>query len=120
LIDWLTDRLPVKSAIFLTHGEEEALSAMREGLEAKGVDPERIVIPQLDDVVDLSAGHTAIRFKKKVKRLAPEAVRGPDWHNDLAEFSLRLREKMETAADDRSRHKIMRRVIRALEDSKRE
>ena len=120
LIDWLTDRLPVKSAIFLTHGEEEALAAMRDGLQAKGVDPERIVIPQLDDAVDLAAGHAAIRFKKKVKRLAPEAVRGPDWHNDLAEFSLRLREKMETAADDRSRRKIMRRVIRALEDPKRE
>lgn len=120
LIDWLTDRLPVKSAIFLTHGEEKALSAMRDGLQAKGVDPDRIVIPQLDDAVDLSVGHAAIQFKKKARRLAPEAVRGPDWHNDLAEFSLRLRETMETAADDRSRRTIMRRVFRALEDSERQ
>ena len=119
LINWLMDRMPVKSGIFLTHGEEEALSAMRAGLEAKGVEPERIVIPQLDDAVDLSAGHAAIKFKKKARRLTPEAVRGPDWHNDLAEFTLRLREKMEAAADDRSRRKIIRRVVRALDDPKR-
>jgi len=119
LINWLMDRMPVKSGIFLTHGEEEALSAMRAGLEAKGVEPERIVIPRLDDAVDLSAGHAAIKFKKKARRLTPEAVRGPDWHNDLAEFTLRLREKMEAAADDRSRRKIIRRVVRALDDPKR-
>ncbi|MEP6148031.1 MAG: MBL fold metallo-hydrolase RNA specificity domain-containing protein, partial [Nisaea sp.] len=120
LVDWLTDRLPVKSAIFLTHGEEEALAAMRDGLKAKGVDPELIVIPQLDDAVDLSADQVAIRLKRKAVRLAPEAARGLDWHNDLAEFSLLLREKMETAADDRSRRKIMRRVARALDATERE
>jgi metallo-beta-lactamase family protein len=115
LVDWLTDRLPVKSGIFLTHGEEEALAAMRDALQAKGVEPERILIPKLDDVVDLSGGRAVFRQKQAVRRLTPEAVRGPDWHNELAEFSLRLRAELEAAADEKSRKKIMRRVMRALE-----
>ncbi|WP_420403559.1 MBL fold metallo-hydrolase [Nisaea sp.] len=119
LVDWLTERLPVKSGIFLTHGEEEALAAMRDALVAKGVEPERIVIPKLDDVVDLSGGRAKIRQKQAVRRLSPEAVRGPDWHNELAEFSLRLRAELEAAADEKSRRKIMRRVMRALEGVER-
>jgi metallo-beta-lactamase family protein len=84
-------------------------------LAATGVPAERIVIPQLDDVVDLSAGESKVQFRPMPHRLPQESLRGPDWHNDLAAFSLSLRERLEQAADDKARGVILRRVIRALE-----
>lgn len=118
LLDWLKGRQPVKGAIFLTHGEEEALEALRDGLVAGGVPEERVVIPQLDDVVDLSAGEGRLQFRPMPHRLARESLRGRDWHNDLAEFSLDLRERLDLAADDRARGVILRRVMRALESDR--
>lgn len=117
LLAWVKARLPVKGAIFLTHGEEAALEALRSGLEAEGVAPERIVVPQLDDVVDLSAGEGRIDFRAVPHRLPVESLRGLDWHNDLAEFSLDLRERLEQAADDKARGVILRRLKRALEEN---
>lgn len=116
LLAWLKARLPVKSAIFLTHGEEEALNALRDGLEAAGVPGERIIVPQLDDVVDLSAGEARVAFRPVPHRLPRELLRGRDWHNELAAFSLDLRERLEKAADDKARGVILRRVMRALEE----
>lgn len=115
LLDWLQARLPVKSAIFLTHGEEQGLDALREGLEGVGVPPERIIIPQLDDVVDLLAGESKVQFRPVPHRLPRESLRGLDWHNDLAQFSLSLRDRLDEAADDKARRVILRRVLRALE-----
>jgi metallo-beta-lactamase family protein len=115
LVEWVKQRLPVKSAIFLTHGEEESLEALRDGLEKEGVPPERIIVPQLDDVVDLLADESEVKFRPVPHRLTREHLRGRDWHNELAEFSLDLRERLEQAADDKARGVILRRLVRALE-----
>ncbi|WP_422368273.1 MBL fold metallo-hydrolase RNA specificity domain-containing protein [Pelagibius sp.] len=119
LLDWLNARLPVKGAIFLTHGEEAGLAALRDGLEAAGVPSERIIIPQLDDVVDLLAGESRVRFRPVPHRLPAESLRGLDWHNDLAAFSINLRDKLDEAADDKARRVILRRVVRALEGKRK-
>jgi len=116
LLAWLRARLPVKGAIFLTHGEDDALNALREALAGNGVPLERIVIPQLDDVVDLAGGGSQVEFRPVPHRLSRESLRGGDWHNDLAAFSLNLRERLENAADDKARGIILRRVKRALEE----
>ncbi len=116
LLDWVKERLPVKSAIFLTHGEEAALEALRQGLEGAGVPEERIIVPQLDDVVDLLAGESKVAFRPVPHRLPRESLRGLDWHNELAEFSLDLRDRLEAAADEKARRVILRRVVRALEE----
>jgi metallo-beta-lactamase family protein len=118
LLDWVKARLPVKGAIFLTHGEEEALDALRSDIEAAGVPGDRIIMPRLDDVVDLSAGKSRVEFRPVPHRLPGDSLRGVDWHNDLAEFTLDLRERLEAAADDKARGVILRQVIRAL-DGKR-
>lgn len=115
LIKWVKARLPVKSAIFLTHGEEKSLAALRQDLVDTGVPADRIVVPQLDDVIDLTDGDGKVRFRKKPRRLTHEVVRELDWHNDLADFTLRLREALDAAADDKRRKTILRRVKRALE-----
>jgi len=93
-----------------------ALAALRAGLEVAGVPGERLIVPQLDDVIDLSAGEGGVSFRPAPHRLASGSLRGLDWHNDLAEFSLDLRDRLERAADDKARGVILRRLKRALED----
>ena len=47
-------------------------------------------------------------------RLPQAEVVDLDWHNDLAQFSLDLREALESKADERRRRILMRRLQRAL------
>ena len=118
LVDWMKARMPVKGAVFLTHGEEDTLSALRDDLKTLGVPAKRLIIPQLDDTVDLLAGESRVHFRPVPRRLPPESVGGLDWHNDLAKFSLSLRAALEAAAGNKARNAILRRVTRALGASK--
>jgi metallo-beta-lactamase family protein len=114
LLAWMAARMPIKNVAFLTHGEENALSALREGLIDAGIPPKQVIVPKLDDEVDfLSRGGRILR-KGAARRLAPEAVSVPDWHNELAQFSLDLRERLENCADEKSRKAVLRRLNRAL------
>lgn len=117
LVAWMRERLPVKRATFLTHGEGDALTALRDRLIDSGLEPDRVVIPRLDDDIDLMKA--AIRPRRAPRRLAPETVGHPDWHNELAQLTLDLRAALDGAADGKSRHAILRRVRRALKDSRR-
>ncbi len=65
---------------------------------------------------DLLAGESKVAFRPVPHRLPRESLRGLDWHNELAEFSLDLRDRLEAAADDKARRVILRRVVRALEE----
>ena len=115
LVAWMEERLPVMRATFLTHGEEGALTALRERLIAIGLEPDRVVIPRLDDEIDLMTGVTRPATAPS-RRLAPEAVGRPDWHNELAQFTLDLRAALDRAAGAKARRAILRRVKRALEE----
>lgn len=115
LLAWLLARQPVKGAMFLSHGEESGLTALRDGLVAAGVADDRVIVPRLDDEVDLIGDGAGLRPHAAPRRLPPEAVGRPDWHNELAQFSLDLRERLEQAADNRTRRTIMRRVAQALD-----
>ncbi len=117
LVDWIRERRPIARSVILTHGEDAALAGLRDGLAAAGIDGEHIRIPELDEEIDLVRGLSSTTDKRKVRRrVPPEAVRGTDWHNDLAQFSLDLRDVLEDAADEKSRAVILRRVRRALEE----
>ncbi|MEZ5894556.1 MAG: MBL fold metallo-hydrolase [Parvularculaceae bacterium] len=113
LFNWMMARKPVTRAVFLTHGETEGLEALRDRLVAAGFDADRVIIPHLDDEVDL-LGRDGIARRVGPRRLRHEAVAALDWHNDLARLSLDIREALEGAADERSRNVILRRLRRAL------
>lgn len=114
LVEWLLDRRPIRQAIFLTHGEREAIDGFRKRLIARAFDPDLIAAPQLDDVFTLRKDG----WKKSVgvePRIAPSQVGRLDWHNDLAQLMLDIRGELDKAADEKSRAKIIRRLRRALE-----
>lgn len=116
LLAWMTARSPIKRATYLTHGEEEGLSALRGGLIEAGASENQVIIPQLDDEVDLLDDGAGILLQRAPRRLAPEAVSRPDWHNDLAQFSLDLRQALDGSADDKTRKTVLRRLRRVLEE----
>lgn len=113
LFDWMMARKPVTRGIFLTHGETEGLTMLRDRLLDAGFDAERLIIPSLDDEVDL-LGRAGIAERAGPRRLVQAQVAGLDWHNDLAQLSLDIREALEAAADERARNVILRRLRRAL------
>lgn len=119
LVDWALERRPVKRRVILTHGEDTALQGLAGRLGERGIDGDLIHIPEIDEEMDLVRGLSATTDKRKLhRRAAPEAVKGQDWHNDLAQFSLDLRDALEAAADEKTRAVILRRVRRALADKR--
>lgn len=113
LIAWVQARAPVRRDVFLTHGEETGLNGLRDRLN--GLIPhDRIFMPKLDDAFRLtSKGCLQIELNEP-RRLKPEKIARLDWHNDLTKLLLDVTETVDTAADDRGRATIIRRIRRAL------
>jgi len=116
LLAWMKERRPVKRAVYLTHGEEAGLTALRDGLIGAGIPASQVIIPQLDDEIDLLRDGAKIMVQRVARRLAPETVTYPDWHNDLAQFTLDLRERLEKCVGEKARKVVLRRLRRALDD----
>jgi len=117
IVEWVKERLPAKRAIFLTHGEESALTSLKEALTAAGCDPARVLIPRLDDRIELSDGDDGPRPKPVTRRLPPEAVGRPDWHNDYAALALDLQHRLNELGDDAGRRRLLKRVRDALQET---
>ncbi|WP_020400367.1 MBL fold metallo-hydrolase [Kordiimonas gwangyangensis] len=117
ILAWIRERLPVRRALFLTHGNPEALSAMREALLVERFPEDLLIIPALDDDYDLDGVGARPKRTGLIKRLPPEAVCASDWHNDLAELTLNLRARLEAAGSDKERRQILGDLERALNRS---
>ncbi|AXS39331.1 MBL fold metallo-hydrolase [Breoghania sp. L-A4] len=114
LIDWIEERAPIHRALYLTHGDAESSEALREALVARGSARDTVIVPGIDDEVDLlGAGR---RPHAVARRIAPEAGSRLDWHNDAAQLLIDIREALDKAADEKARGVVIRRLRRALED----
>jgi len=114
LARWVASRRPIQRGVFLVHGEEPALTGLTGRIAERTVPAAKVFEPLLDDVYELTtAAPTPIDVSHR-RRLSPEAVVNLDWHNDMSKLILDLNDRMEAAADDRSRGVIIRRLRRAL------
>lgn len=112
---WLADRLPVRRGVFLVHGEEPALDALRSALGApsgSGV----AIIPDLDDIYELD-GEKPVLTADQERRMAQSIPGQRDWHNELAALQLDINEALDKAADRKARAVIIRRLRRALDEA---
>ena len=111
---WLAARMPVRRGLFLVHGEDEALSAMR-ARAARLVGAEKIFVPHLDSAFALGAeGASDISPSMPLPRLDPQAAGHRDWNNDYQTLIQDLQAELHKAADDKRRREIVRRIRRAL------
>jgi metallo-beta-lactamase family protein len=113
LVSWVASRLPVRSAVFLTHGEETGLAGLRDRLSSTFAS-DRIVLPLIDDAYELGPASARQVDLNRPRRLKPEKVARLDWHNDLSKLLIEVTDQVNTAADERSRAAIIRRLRRAL------
>jgi metallo-beta-lactamase family protein len=114
LVSWVAGRSPVRGTIFLTHGEEAGLAGLRDRLSSTFAF-DRIVLPLIDDAYELGPSGARQVDLNRPRRLKPEKVARLDWHNDLSKLLIEVTDQVNTAADERSRAAIIRRLRRALE-----
>ncbi|WP_429925500.1 MBL fold metallo-hydrolase (plasmid) [Agrobacterium vitis] len=116
LVAWLSARLPVRKAVFLVHGERQALAALRQRFATTDQNF-KVVEPTLDETYGLDAdAPTTITDTMAAPRLDPPQLGRTDWHNDFQSFVLDLQDQLGKAADQKARGVIMRRVQRALQN----
>lgn len=115
LARWIAGRRPIDRAVFLVHGEEPALAGLSQRIAERIVPAAGLFVPILDDIYELATPAPTPLGGPQRRRLAPEAVVSLDWHNDMSKLILDINERIESAADDRSRGVIVRRLRRALE-----
>jgi metallo-beta-lactamase family protein len=113
---WIAARRPIECGLFLVHGEEEAIAGLAASVAGRIIPAARIYQPILDDIYELSTAEPRVVDTDHRRRLAPDAVTHLDWHNDMSSLVLDINDRIETAADDRARGVIIRRLRRALQD----
>ncbi|ANT49930.1 MBL fold metallo-hydrolase [Mesorhizobium amorphae] len=114
LVAWALARTPVKQTVFLTHGEEEGLVGLS-GRLAGSMPSDQIIMPELDNAFQLTSHGCLPVDANEPRRLKPEKIARLDWHNDLSKLLLDVTEAVNTAADERGRAAIIRRMRRALD-----
>lgn len=123
LVDWARPMLAGLGTALLVHGEPEAAGGLAAAFESVGLARARISVPTLDQRFDLKyqdGRWTATSGASGTPRLAPpEASASRDWHNDYAQTLLDLRAALNTAPDDRCRHRLLQELRRLLADSSR-
>ena len=115
LVDWITERQPIRQQLFLTHGEELQMAAFKDALIASGFDESRISMPELDDEAILSRMQSLTLIAARKQRLPKGKIGQRDWHNDLTELVFEMRDAFESAADDKARAKFVRHIKSALQ-----
>jgi len=114
LARWIAARRPIQRGVFLIHGEAPALAGLGERIAERTVPAAKVFAPLLDDIYELTTAAPTPLDVSRRRRLAPEAVTNLDWHNDMSKLILEINDAIETAADDRGRGVIIRRLRRAL------
>ena len=114
LESWVQERFPIRHEIFLTHGEESGISALKTRLSK--ISPElRIIAPVLDEAFELTEGGAHHVETGRPRRLLPSDVAHLDWHNELSRLLLDINQVVGSQADERGRSFVIRRLRRALE-----
>ncbi|MEO6395560.1 MAG: MBL fold metallo-hydrolase [Devosia sp.] len=106
LMHWITARLPAHGAIFLTHGEDEERTALRQALLDGGVAGDQVILPLLDDAVELRAGGAGQVQSPATRRIDLNQINA-DWHNAYASFIIDLSHRLQSAPTDAERLKLM-------------
>jgi metallo-beta-lactamase family protein len=113
LMEWIMQRLPVRGQIFLVHGEELAIEALK-GRLAQALPDQFVAAPTIDQCFSIEGVAVTTTAGGK-PRLAAEGMGHRDWHNDLSRLILDIDDAIRREADEKNRAVLMRRLRKALE-----
>lgn len=106
LMAWVTQRLPAHGAIFLTHGEDEERTALRNALLASGIAGDQVIMPLLDDAVELQAGGGRTLVEPQARRMDLNQINA-DWYNAYSSFMIDLSNRLQHAPTDAARMNLL-------------
>jgi metallo-beta-lactamase family protein len=106
LMAWITERLPAHGAIFLTHGEDEERTALRDALLASGIAGDQVIMPLLDDAVELQAGGKRTVVAPQQRRMDLNQINA-DWYNAYSSFMIDLSNRLQHAPTDAARMNLL-------------
>ena len=115
LAAWIAARQPIARGLFLTHGEEPAISGLAARVQGSFADPSAVIRPVLDDVYDLTPTGARARTPPASRRVDPDLVSRMDWHNERSRLLLEISSRLEAAADDHARAEMVRRLRQAID-----
>jgi metallo-beta-lactamase family protein len=114
LREWVRRRLPIQGNLFLVHGEQPAMDA----LAARVISDLRagtIIMPELDQGFEIEPGRAVAIEGERPARIPPGNLGHLDWHNDLSRLILDVDAAVRSAADEKGRAKIIRRLRNAID-----
>jgi metallo-beta-lactamase family protein len=117
LLSWISARAPIRGGAFLVHGEPEAIEGLAARVTEAGLLPsDAVVRPLLDERFRLLPGVAPRRDPRPGagRRLHPETVGAPDWHNRRAALLLAIEAALDEAPDEAARSVLMRRLRGAM------
>jgi hypothetical protein len=91
---------------------------MRENVLTLGLDPAKVIVPDLDQryQLDRAAGALSLGGTPRLEPVRTEEARqGWDWHNELSALSLDLRRILDEAHNDKARMALLKDMRRVLE-----
>ncbi|HVY50112.1 MAG TPA: MBL fold metallo-hydrolase [Devosia sp.] len=106
LMAWIRGRLPAHGAIFLTHGEDEERNALRKALLDSGIAGDQVILPLLDDAVELQAGGGRTVVAPQARRLDLNQI-SADWYNAYSSFMIDLSNRLQAAPSDAARMNLL-------------
>jgi metallo-beta-lactamase family protein len=114
LVNWIKARQPIHGALFLTHGEEPAMAALKalaEGIGVKGV-----VLPELGESYVLAKSAAP-------KRLSPARAAAKfvekDWLNDRSDVVGKMHDRLRRMKNDEDRQKLLKQLRTVVESYER-
>jgi metallo-beta-lactamase family protein len=111
LLAWIAERAPIAGSLFLIHGEQPALEALR-ALAAPRFEGRQAILPEIGETWSLPPGTAAQRLHTGRRDIA--AALGTDWQNAYAQLVTGLKRDLARIDDDRQRAEAiaaMRKVL---------
>jgi metallo-beta-lactamase family protein len=109
---WISARRPIAGSLFLSHGENQAVAALKALVQQDdpGLD---IIAPRIGEVYELSPAAPARRTG--TGRIDLDWLAGTDWQNDYADFTSNLKAHLGRIESEQARRAALAEMRRVLD-----
>lgn len=109
LVDWILERGAAQGGLFLNHGEQDSRQVLKDVLVQRGLDPDKIWLPEFDQSFEL-VGDSAVTTSPPVTLRIDPGELERDWHNEYASFILRLGDRLRATDSSSQRHELIQKL----------